>query len=96
MLSLAAIIHFVCVCNFLPTTATRKIKAAALGCVACAAMLLGCALSGQPSEELVKYLLLMGTAFAIYEGATWLDGIHVCDYYGCRKSQQTAVHSDKP
>jgi hypothetical protein len=93
MLSLAAIVHFVCICNFLPSTATFKIKVAALSCVGCAAMLLGCALSEQPSGELVKYLLMLGTAFALYEAATWIDGIYVCNYYRCGKSKRSEVYS---
>lgn len=81
LLALASIIHFGCVCNFLPQTATRKIKVTAIACVICGAMLFGCALDDDTDHEVVYYLLLLAFSFLAYELATWLDGINVCEHY---------------
>lgn len=84
MLALFAIVHFVCVCNFMPAVATKKAKLAALSCVACGAMLLGCVLGGQADGVIGQYAIALGIALSAYEISTWMDGMTGCDFYRCR------------
>ncbi len=88
LLSLATVIHFGFICNFLNQKATLKIKVSAAISVATGAMLLGCTINNEKPEELMLHLVSMSVAFMIYEVSKWVDGLHLCRFYAKRRTSK--------
>lgn len=83
-LGAVALVHYSCLCNFMPTTATVKIKVTTGLCVAASAGLV-CAAQFSNTELALAALV---AALVTHDLARWLDKIHICKMYEARKDEK--------